>query len=217
MATAWTLSGCLANPEPAPLVVASPAVPATSAPPTSSATPNLSPTPLPETSPTKGASRSATKTAATKKRTNASANRSSPPVTAADVESTVRAAGLPRLSVVTQPAPRTRVGIETVFYTRPVSFSRTYTIHGSRVEVQARPVSFRWSFGDGSTRTTSSPGAPYPNHTVTHRYASAGTRYPSVTTSYTVTYRVSGGAWRALPGSFSSAGAGTRLQVVKKV
>jgi len=77
---------------------------------------------------------------------------------------------------------------------------------GVRVEVEARPVNFRWEFGDGTERITTSPGRPYPHRpSVTHIYqrssASFERGYPvSVTTVFDVRWRTNGGRWRSLSG-----------------
>lgn len=77
---------------------------------------------------------------------------------------------------------------------------------GVRVEVEARPVSYRWDFGDGAEKTTSSPGRPYPYRpSVTHTYQRSSAEFEqgyriSVTTVFDVRWRTNGGRWRTLPG-----------------
>jgi hypothetical protein len=77
---------------------------------------------------------------------------------------------------------------------------------GVRVEVEARPVSYRWDFGDGTERTTSSPGRPYPNRSsVTQVYQRSSAQFEqgyrvSVATVFDVRWRTNGGRWRTLPG-----------------
>jgi hypothetical protein len=77
---------------------------------------------------------------------------------------------------------------------------------GVRVEVEARPVSYRWEFGDGTERTTTSSGRPYPlRSSVTYTYQRSSAEfergYPvSVTTVFNVRWRTNGVHWRSLPG-----------------
>lgn len=64
--------------------------------------------------------------------------------------------------------------------------------------------------------TTSSPGAPYPDLTVTHAYRYApATVHPWVDTTYAGRYRLDGGAWQDIPGSLTVPGEPQALQVVE--
>ncbi|MGZ5399104.1 MAG: hypothetical protein ACXWDM_03755, partial [Nocardioides sp.] len=67
--------------------------------------------------------------------------------------------------------------------------------------------------GDGSTMTTSSPGAAYPDLDVTHDYADPGRVAPSVSTTYTGRYRINGDAWQKIPGSLTVPGESVSLRV----
>lgn len=77
---------------------------------------------------------------------------------------------------------------------------------GVRVDVEARPISYRWEFGDGTEKTTTSPGRPYPHRSsVTHLYERSSAEFEqgyrvSVTTVFDVRWRTNGGRWRVLPG-----------------
>lgn len=77
---------------------------------------------------------------------------------------------------------------------------------GVRVDVEARPVSYRWEFGDGAEVTTESPGRPYPQRSeITHTYDRSSAQFAqgfgvSVTVVFDVRWRTNGGRWRALPG-----------------
>lgn len=100
------------------------------------------------------------------------------------------------------------VGVRTWFWieTDDAVLAESLSAFGMRIDAQASPVSYRWTFGDGTERTTSSPGQPYPRRSpVTHTYerSSAGLAAGyevTVTTVYQVRWRVGGGAWRSLPG-----------------
>lgn len=77
---------------------------------------------------------------------------------------------------------------------------------GVRVDVEARPASYRWEFGDGSEKTTMTPGHPYPHRSpVNHVYERSSAQFEqgyrvSVTTAFDVRWRTNGGRWRTLPG-----------------
>ncbi|WP_448072786.1 hypothetical protein [Georgenia yuyongxinii] len=71
------------------------------------------------------------------------------------------------------------------------------------VDVRVAPVDFTWDFGDGSTTIrTADPGAPFPNHTVSHVYAKAsdGTQV-TLTTRWAGEFQVAGsGVWQPVVG-----------------
>lgn len=77
---------------------------------------------------------------------------------------------------------------------------------GITVDVQARPVSYRWEFGDGTEKMTDSPGRPYPQRSeITHTYDRSSAQFAqgygvSVTVAFDVRWRTDGGRWRPLPG-----------------
>ena len=61
------------------------------------------------------------------------------------------------------------------------------------VDVRVTPVLYTWDFGDGSAPLTGTdPGAPWPNHTVSHVYESAGTAVISLRTEWDAAFRVAG-------------------------
>lgn len=77
---------------------------------------------------------------------------------------------------------------------------------GDLVEVEARVVRYEWSFGDGTTLVSDSPGQPYPARSeVRHVYerSSAGfvDGYEVVASFvFAVRYRIGDGDWIELPG-----------------
>ncbi|MCA1706074.1 MAG: hypothetical protein LC808_23565, partial [Actinobacteria bacterium] len=77
---------------------------------------------------------------------------------------------------------------------------------GVTVDVEARPVSYRWEFGDGTEKVTDSPGRPYPQRSeITHTYDRSSAQFAqgyavSVTVDFDVRWRTDGGRWRTLPG-----------------
>lgn len=137
-----------------------------------------------------------------------------PQVTPGMVLTAMRSMGLPALTTVVQPADKTLVNFDTIFYTDPAPVTRTVTLLGQPVTIAATPASFTWHFGDGASTSTSSPGAPYPAKDVTHRYTDAHvTVRPSVDVTYTGEYQVGGGGWQTIPGTVTIAGPGTPLRI----
>lgn len=98
------------------------------------------------------------------------------------------------------PNLRTLVNVPTNVYvvSRPVTLSTTLV--GFPVQVRATPVSYRWSFGDGSTLHTEDPGAPYPDLRTTHTYTKPATASVVLTTAYAGEYSVAGGPWQPVDG-----------------
>jgi hypothetical protein len=126
----------------------------------------------------------------------------------------LRQIGLPALTARTQPEDKTLVNFATIFYTEPAPFTRTVTLLGRQVQLQATPTSFTWNYGDGITATTSTPGAPYPAKDVTHEYRDAhATVQTSVDVTYTATFAVAGGPPQAIPGSVTIAGPTAPLRI----
>lgn len=137
-----------------------------------------------------------------------------PTVTPALVLNALRRIGLPSLEAHTQPEGKTLVNFDTIFYTEAQPFTRTLTLLGQRVEVEATPVSYTWHYGDGSTRQTDGPGAPYPSKEITYRYHDAHvTVSASVDVTYGARFRVNGGAWQGIPQQVTVAGPETDLRV----
>jgi hypothetical protein len=115
---------------------------------------------------------------------------------------------------VTQPEDKTLVNFETIFYTDPQQFTQTVTLLGQSVEIEATPSQYTWHHGDGTTGTTSSPGAPYPSKEITYNYTDAHvTVEPSVDVTYTARFRVSGGGWQGINETVTIAGPSSDLRV----
>lgn len=118
--------------------------------------------------------------------------------------------------VIQPPDGLTLVNFDTNFYTTSTEpISRTVTLLGRRVTLEATPSTFLWTFGDGESLTTSDPGAPYPQLQVTHNYLRKGTYRPSLATTYTGRYRVGGGPWRQIPGTVTIDGTGQALRAIE--
>jgi hypothetical protein len=112
------------------------------------------------------------------------------------------------------PDGQTLINFDTNFFTdNTTPTTRTVTLLGQRVEIEATPTSYTWDFGDGTSRTTSSPGAAYPDFDVTHDYAEPGRVSPSVATTYQGRYRINGGGWQQIPGTLTLEGQPEALRV----
>jgi hypothetical protein len=112
------------------------------------------------------------------------------------------------------PDGQTLINFDTNFFTdNTTPTTRTVTLLGQRVEIEATPTSYTWDFGDGTSTTTSSPGAAYPDLDVTHDYADPGRVSPSVATTYQGRYRINGGGWQQIPGSLTLEGEPESLRV----
>jgi len=139
-------------------------------------------------------------------------------LTEGDVLRAAREIGLPRLPVSIQPGERTLVNADTIFSTAPVRFNHSVTLLGFDVDLVATPTSYTWHHGDGTSRSTSKPGRPYPAFDVTHRYRrAADVVRPSVDVTYQVRYRVDGGAWTTISQTITAPGPAAELEVREAV
>jgi hypothetical protein len=133
------------------------------------------------------------------------------------VERAFRRLAWPASELVVQPPQgRTLVDFDTNFFTTNTHpTTRTVTLVGQRVTIEATPTEYTWHFGgaDGDL-TTSDPGAPYPDLSVTHRYTRVGHVGPSVDTTYAGRFRVGNGGWQTIPDTLTVPGAAVALQVV---
>jgi hypothetical protein len=111
------------------------------------------------------------------------------------------------------PADGTLVNVDTIFYADTASTMRmTITLLGEQVALTLHPTRWDWRFGDGSTMSTTTPGAPYPDTSVTHRYRSTGTYAASVTVTWDGTFAF-GGEAADIPGDTSRAGPAATVTV----
>lgn len=115
---------------------------------------------------------------------------------------------VPRVEVDINPS-RGLVGVESWFWIDGYGgapLTNSTDAFGDLVEVEARVTRYEWSFGDGATYVSESPGHAYPARSeVRHVYerSSAGLSngYPvDAEFVFAVRYRVNGGAWIELPG-----------------
>lgn len=137
-----------------------------------------------------------------------------PTVTPAVVLSALRKIGLPAVQAKTQPADKTLVNFDTIFYAEPKAFARTLTLLGQRVDIEASPAQFTWRHGDGTITTTREAGAPYPSTDITHQYLEAHqTLHPSVDVAYQARFRVQAGPWQEIPQLVTISGPTTPLRI----
>lgn len=98
------------------------------------------------------------------------------------------------------------VGAESWFWIEGYSgeaITNSTDAFGRAVEVEARAIHYEWFFGDGSTAAATTPGTAYPERSqIRHVFqrASSGGYGIDVRFTFTVRYRVDGGAWIELPG-----------------
>ncbi|WP_169924532.1 PKD domain-containing protein [Flavimobilis soli] len=96
----------------------------------------------------------------------------------------------------------TFVQIDTIVYSDDTPQTLTTTVGGTPVEIRATPVEWRWDFGDKTKPlTTTKPGGPYPDKTVTHVYTRLGTYTVTLTTTWQGQWRLVGETqWRDVDG-----------------
>jgi len=141
-----------------------------------------------------------------------------PAVTPAMVLRALRRLGLPEVEARTQPEGTTLVNFVSIFYATATTETRTVTLLGQSVTIEAEPVEFPWHPGDGTTRTTTTPGAPYPATDVTHRYATAtddDPLRPHVDVTYRARYRLADGPWQPITETVTITGPPGTLRVAE--
>ncbi len=122
---------------------------------------------------------------------------------------------LPQLPTLQQPPGDALVGLPVIFFTDgPTTQGYSLDIRGFTVDIVATADAFTWRTGDGTDLTTTDPGAPYPDHTVTHDYAS-GTYTASLTTTWSGVFSVDGGASVDVPGTTTTTGPPVTFTVVE--
>ncbi|WP_251036636.1 hypothetical protein [Arthrobacter sp. ISL-28] len=112
-----------------------------------------------------------------------------------------------------QPSPHTLRGAETNFYAEASEQSFNVNMLGQKVAIIAKPVQYRWDYGDGSSLgPTTTMGGPLPQDRwgektrTSHAYAETGDFNVVLTTYFQGTYSVNGGPALPIPneGQFSS-------------
>lgn len=101
---------------------------------------------------------------------------------------------VPSAIVVGPPGGWLPVNMVNVVYTDATAQVIDTALLGQAVRVRATPQEFTWEWDDGtSPLTTSDPGAPHPNHTVSHTYTKVGTYSVSMVTQWSGEYSLDGG------------------------
>ena len=96
---------------------------------------------------------------------------------------------------------RTLVNVPTNVYLEATVREVPTVMLGQQVRVRATPISYAWTFGDGTVLRTADPGAPYPDLRTTHVYTRSGTMPVGLTTTYRGEYSVAGGGWLPVDGT----------------
>ena len=110
----------------------------------------------------------------------------------AQVRTDFQSLPLPRFTVRTDPSPQTLVNVPTAFSAgsaEPAVFRPT--ILGTQVTITAKPTRWDWSFGDGATLSTTTPGTPQ-RPDVAHTYRRAAEMVSSVRVTWTGTFTLEG-------------------------
>ena len=86
---------------------------------------------------------------------------------------------LPTTVIYYQPNFQPLINVPVYFWNdMPAVFQSKVDLIGEVIDVTMRP-SFTWAFGDGSFKSTTDSGAPFPHGNITHTYSNPGT-YPVV-------------------------------------
>ncbi|WP_344790678.1 PKD domain-containing protein [Gryllotalpicola daejeonensis] len=108
-----------------------------------------------------------------------------------------------------EPNGWTVVGQETNFIAKAGESEKSGTLLGQPVTVHFTPVAYAWRYGDGSGKTTTTPGARweasglsnFAKTATSHAYAARGTYAVTVTVAYSARYRYAGQGWVSIAGT----------------
>lgn len=123
-------------------------------------------------------------------------------------------------SGITRQPPGTEVliNLDAIVYTSDDPRTLTTEVNGTPVTVKATPTSYTWSWGDGSSTTTTDPGAAYPNQTVTHHYASTAQDVSiSLTTTWDATFTPEGQDTQPVTGTITTRDTTPPFDVVRTI
>ncbi|MBI5160053.1 MAG: PKD domain-containing protein [Micrococcales bacterium] len=104
------------------------------------------------------------------------------------------------------------MGLETNFVAADATETVGGMLLGRPASVRFTPVGYRWDYGDGSTRTSSGPGASWvalgvrefdPTGT-SHRYPDRGTYPVTLTVEYSAAYSWDGSAFTPIEGTLTA-------------
>jgi hypothetical protein len=139
-----------------------------------------------------------------------------PVVTPAMVLQAFKRVPVPSYRAHTQPAGKTLVNFDTIFYTDAQPLTRNVVLLGQNVRLEIKPSTFTWVHGDGTTATTSTPGAAYPAKDIVYRYAHAHrTVQEHVEIVWTAQYSLNGGPLQDVAGTVTTIGPATPLRIAE--
>lgn len=134
-------------------------------------------------------------------------------VTREDVQSLLVTSG----NLVVQPdQPWVLVNTDTIVMTDAEEHILGTQVLDLDVDVRVTPALFTWDFGDGSAPVTGSdPGAPWPDHTVSHVYREASDVTISLRTEWDAAFRVEGtSTWVPVTGRAVTTASTDAIEVV---
>ena len=99
-----------------------------------------------------------------------------------------------------QPGGGSLVNLPTLFATNtPQTQTFNETLLGVPVKLNVQ-ATWTWDFGDGTTLVSTIPGGQYPDTSLSHVYLAAGQYTIQLTTNWTGTFSMAGGAPAVIPG-----------------
>jgi hypothetical protein len=123
---------------------------------------------------------------------------------------------VPSLRSESQPANKTLINFDTIFFTRAEPLTRQVTLLGQDVRLEITPSRFEWVHGDGTVATTATPGAPYPAKDIVYRYSDAHTTVGHrVIVTWSAEYSLNGGPLQPVGGTVTTTGPVTPLRVAE--
>ncbi len=138
-----------------------------------------------------------------------------------EVATYFQALPLPGLGFGFQPPDLGLVNLPEIFFTlEPTTGTYVVDIRGYSVTIYTGVSQYFWHTGDtaspdGEYVYSEDPGAPYPNHTVTHTYLQRGTYPAYLQTVWVSTYTYDGNGPYAVPGSVVTIGPTQNIDVVE--
>ena len=110
------------------------------------------------------------------------------------------------------------IGLPTNFFSSGSPVIRSGTLLGGPAEVRFTPVAWSWDYGDGSRRTTGTPGrawrTEFDETATTHVFEQRGSYVVTLVVQYRAEWRVAGGAWVPVSGILSLPAPPQRVLVV---
>lgn len=139
-----------------------------------------------------------------------------------EVAAEFKKVGLPASTIVVQPPDgETLVNLETVFSSTAEPFDAPLTILDHQVVLHITPSKFTWHHGDGTSQTTTSPGAAWTEgadaeQLIHHVYTAKATDLGvSVDTTWSATWTLDGRDMGAVPGVVVKTGGASTLDVLE--